>query len=205
MAMERTAKSLRVGFDLDGVVYDFRRAMSDYLLSTGRLHCRLEDALPDWDFFIGWGMSLDEYLALYREGVDAGIVLRLGDPLPGSVEATRRLAEAGHSIHIVTDRSIGTARGVSARHTAAWLAEHGFVFDSLTFSSDKTSVATDFFIDDRWENYVARQRVDMDCHLLTRPWNMDFGDDAVCRVASIEEYVDRVLDVSRSTADALVG
>lgn len=191
-------QSYRVGFDLDGVVYDFRKAISEYLVGSGIAACRLEDALPHWDFFEGWGMSLSEYLDHYRAGVDAGYVLRVGDPLPGSVEATVRLAEAGHSIHIVTDRRVGTELGVSARHTAAWLAEHGFVFDSLTFSSDKTVVPTDFFIDDRYENYVARVEAGLSCHLLTRPWNVDLGDAFTQRVQSLDEFVNIVL--SHSTA-----
>lgn len=184
---------LRIGFDLDGVVYDFRKAMSEFLVASGRPECTLDAAAPHWDFFEGWGLALPEYLDAYRAGVDAGYVLRVGDPFPGCVEATSRLAEAGHSIHIVTDRSVGTEPGVASRHTAAWLAEHGFVFQSLTFSSDKTAVPTDFFIDDRWENYEARQKAGQDCHLLTRPWNIDRGDETTQRVTSVEEFVDIVL------------
>lgn len=188
-----TRNGLRIGFDLDGVVYDFRKALSEFLVASGRTECTIEAALPHWDFFEGWGLNLNEYLDLYRAGVDAGYVLRVGDPYPGAVDATRTLAAAGHSIHIVTDRSVGTDAGAPARHTAAWLAEHGFVFDSLTFSSDKTVVPTDYFIDDRYENYVARRSAGQNCHLLTRPWNADLGDHTTTRVASVDEFVEVIL------------
>ncbi|WP_157551274.1 5' nucleotidase, NT5C type [Nocardioides jensenii] len=193
----------RVGFDLDGVVYDFRRAISDYLVNAGRTECSLDRAHPHWDFFKGWGLTLEEYLDLYKAGVDAGQVLRHGDPLPGSVEATETLARAGHSIHIVTDRSVGSQPGISSRHTAAWLADHNFVFHSLTFSSDKTAVDTDFFIDDRFENYVARVAKGLNCHLLTRPWNQDLGDKDTQRVDSVEEFVDIVLRGSTASTRSL--
>lgn len=184
---------LRIGFDLDGVVYDFRRALSDYLVASGRTECTVENALPHWDFFEGWGLTVDEYLALYRAGVDDGYVLRVGEPIPGSVEGMKRLSEAGHSIHIITDRRVASDPDVPARLTKAWLMEHNVPFDSLTLSSDKTAVATDHFIDDRFENYVARLRAGMNCHLLTQPWNTDLGDRNTTRVATIDQFVDEIL------------
>jgi 5' nucleotidase, deoxy (Pyrimidine), cytosolic type C protein (NT5C) len=193
----------RVGFDLDGVVYDFRRAISDYLVNTGRTDCSLDRALSHWDFYEGWGLTLDEYLDLYEAGVDAGQVLRYGDPFPGSVEATEALERAGHTIHIVTDRSVGSRPGISSRHTAAWLADHNFVFHSLTFSSDKTAVDTDFFIDDRFENYTARVAKGLNCHLLTRPWNQDLGDRDTQRVDSLEEFVEIVLGTATASTHNL--
>lgn len=188
-----SGRSLRIGFDLDGVVYDFRKALSEYLVGAGHPQCTVEAARPDWDFFHGWGLSLDEYMDLYRAGVDAGYVLRVGDPLPGVVDAMRRLTDAGHTIHIVTDRSVGSEPGISAQHTAAWLAEHRFVFNSLTFSSDKTVVPTDYFIDDRYENYLARKKAGLGCHLLTRTWNVELGDRSTMRVKSVDEFVQTVL------------
>jgi hypothetical protein len=190
---ETTASGLRIGFDLDGVVYDFRQAMSDYLISIGRSECRIEAALPEWDFFKGWGLTLNEYLDLYRNGVDAGYVLRVGDPFPGSVQAMSQLAAAGHTVHIVTDRSIGSEPGIAKRHTEDWLAEHKFTYHSLTISSDKTSVATDFFIDDRYENYLARTEAGQNCHLLSRPWNVELGGDSIQRVESVRDFVRLIL------------
>jgi hypothetical protein len=185
--------SFRVGFDLDGVVYDFRRYLSEYLVSIGRPECRLEDALPHWDFFEGWGLTLNEYLDLYRTGVDAGYVLRVGAPLAGSVEAINRIAAAGHSIHIVTDRSVASSPGLPAQLTEAWLHEHRIPFDTLTMSADKTVVPTDFFIDDRYENYVSRVQAGLSCHLLNRTWNEGLGDATTRRVSSVGEFADAVI------------
>ncbi len=193
-----TPDQLHVGFDLDGVVYDFRQAMSDYLISIGRTECSIESALPEWDFFKGWGMTLSEYLALYRDGVDAGYVLRVGEPMPGAVQAMCQLSEAGHAIHIVTDRSVGSEPGISECHTKAWLADHRFRYDTLTISSDKTVVPTDFFIDDRYENYVARRQAGLSCHLLTRPWNVALGDDSTERIDSIDDFVRAILQAEHT-------
>ena len=162
---------MRIGFDLDGVWYDFRQSLSDYLVATGRSDCTVANAAPHWDFFKGWGMSVGEFMEAYRESVDCEFMFINGEPYPGAVESSAILANAGHSIHVVTDRSVGSKRGASSILTAKWLAENGFIFDSLTFTSDKTSVHTDAFVDDRAENYLALKAAGVNAYLLTRPWN----------------------------------
>jgi hypothetical protein len=179
---------MRVGFDLDGVWYDFRRAHSEFEIARGNTHCTLEACDPGWDYFEGWGMSLDDWLRSYAEGVDAGVVLRHGEPMPGAVWSSRRLAELGHTIHIVTDRSIGTDLGSASRATAAWLADNGFVFHSLTFSRDKTVVPVDVFIEDRLQNADALNAHGTPCYLINRPWNAPHDDDRL-RVDTLEGFV----------------
>ena len=162
---------MNVGVDLDGVVYAFKEAFVGYLQEQGYSHCTLEAATSTWYFFEGWGMTLDEYLQHFHAGVDAGYIFTKGEPEEGTVEATHKLHENGHKVHIVTDRSMGTRKGESARATVKWLAEHGFYFDSITFTADKTSVPTQVFIDDKVENYIALWNAGTTCYLLDRPWN----------------------------------
>lgn len=174
----------RVGFDLDGVIYDFRKAHSEFEIGRGAADCTLEAALDEWDYFLGWGMNLEEWLTSYAAGVDAGQILWRGDPLPGALEAFKTLHERGHTIHIVTDRAIGADPEAA---TKAWLGEHGLDYDSLTFSRDKTVVETDFFIEDRLQNADAINAAGGRCYLINRPWNRD--DDERPRVDSLEEFV----------------
>lgn len=182
----------RVGFDLDGVVYDFRAAHSAFEVARGNEHCALELAADHWDYFEGWGQSLDDWLKSYAEGVDAGQVLWLGDPLPGAVDTSHRLKAAGHSIHIITDRSIGTHPQEATR---SWLDGVGFVYDTLTFSRDKTCVPTDIFIEDRLENADTLNAAGTLCYLINRPWNARPGDSRP-RVDTLDEYFDRVQNFS---------
>lgn len=187
---------MRIGFDLDGVVYDFRRALSDYLLAKGLDHCTIENTADHWDFFEGWDFTVADFLREFTAGVDAGVIFRRGEPLPQAVWATRSLAELGHTIHIVTDRMVGTDPGASQRATAAWLADHGFVFHSLTFSADKTVVATDVFIEDKLGNADALNAAGSRCYLINRPWNhapdLD-GHAPRLRVADLREFVAEVI------------
>lgn len=180
-----------VGFDIDGVCYDFRAVHAQFEVGRGNHHCALELAADHWDYFEGWGLSLDEWLTSYREGVDAGVILRDGDPFPGAVEATHALKTAGHTVHFITDRSIATDPTEPERATRYWLDRHGFAYDALTISRDKTSVPTDYFIEDRYENAVALDHSGSRSYLINRPWNTDrpFGR----RVDTLDEFVSAVL------------
>lgn len=176
---------MRVGFDMDGVIYDFRRAQSDFEIARGNAHCALELADDHWDYFEGWGWTVDQWLRYYAEGVDAGQILRLGEPLPGAVDAFNALRASGHTIHIVTDRSVGDD---PQRATREWLADYGFVYDSLTFSKDKTATPTDIFIEDRLQNADALNAAGTLCYLINRPWNA-VPLDTRPRVDSLEQFV----------------
>lgn len=177
---------MRVGFDMDGVIYDFRQAHSDFEVGRGNAHCSIERAFDCWDYFEGWGFTLDDWLKSYAEGVDAGQILRHGEPLPGAVMAFRELRAQGHSIHIITDRSIGSDPQGATR---AWLEDHGFVYDTLTFSRDKSAVPTDIYIDDRLENADAlNHQTSTLCYLINRPWNQQPNDHRP-RVDTLDEFV----------------
>lgn len=161
---------MRVGIDLDGVCYNFAASVREYL-------CRHEYADPEtctdptrWEFYEDWGLTLEDFLAACHAGVDAGLIFTHGDPYPNTAEAFARIKGAGHTIHVVTDRSFGTA-GASEAATRAWLDTHGLPFDSLTFSSDKTVVRLDTMVDDKPSNFLALQAAGVDAWLLTRPWN----------------------------------
>jgi hypothetical protein len=179
---------MRVGFDLDGVVYDFRKAHSDFEVGRGNLHCAIDKALDHWDYFHGWGFTLDDWLTSYAEGVDAGQILRTGEPMLGAVEAAEALSLAGHTIHIVTDRSIGVDPESATRE---WLHKVGFPYCSLTFSRDKRAIPTDIFIEDRLENADALNEAGTLCYLINRPWNRVTGDTRP-RVDSLAEFVREV-------------
>ncbi len=141
---------MRIGIDLDGVVYDFTGALREHVhITTGRSR----ESMPDptcWEFYaVDWGMTLDEYLDFARDGVESGGVFSFGVPMSGAVETMTRLKDAGHTLHIVT------ARGLAPRafeKTCSWLRRHKVPFDTLTFAEDKTVVKLDAFIDDRPKN-----------------------------------------------------
>lgn len=137
--------SLRIGLDMDGVIYDFASAWCKWV--------GIEPEPPtSWEFYEDRGFTKARYLETFREGVDAGFIFSTGKPIRGARAGIRRLRQAGHTIHIVTDRFIGSRSQIN---TAFWLQAWRIPFDSLTFAHDKTLVRTDAFLDDKPGNVDA--------------------------------------------------
>lgn len=190
---------MKVGIDLDGVCYDFVAALRTWLTSKGRDPRGLPEA-NCWDFFRDqWGMTTAEFIAECAEGVDAGVIFREGDPMPQARWALQALHGMGHTVHIVTDRSFGRR---SQENTAAWLAEHGIRFDSLTFSADKTIVRTDAFVDDKPANVEALRKAGVRAFLFDRPHNQEARH--LRRVATLADFVREVELMSEEEPESIL-
>lgn len=186
-----TARPLRVGQDLDGVIYPFDVMVKEYLRFTG-VDVSTFGPAQHWHFYRDWGYSDAEFVDFCNQGVDAGFLFAVGDLFDDAADAWRRIKNAGNSIHVVTDRGFG-APGNSERNTRKCLADNGLEFDSITFTSDKTSVPVDVFIEDKLENYDALEAAGVPAFLITRPWN--YQEDDRRRVSGMAEFADIITGV----------
>lgn len=181
---------MRLGIDLDGVLYDFGDSVRRYLNSIGRTY-GFKDDHPEphtWNFYEYWGMDLPEFKKICDDGVDAGYVF-CGPARPGAVEAVTEVYEAGHDLIVITDRSFGRDPKNSQANTLEWWESNGFPpFDEIVFSSDKTCVSTDIFIEDKLENYDKLIAAGTPCFLINRAWNFVPGGDGRTRIDDISEY-----------------
>ena len=186
---------MRVGVDLDGVGHIFERGFAASLLAHGGWgYTRsavdlLYGEAQSWTFYEDLGLNLEEFTATCNYGADEGILFN-GHVHDGFVDALARIKAAGHEVHIITDRAYGSTPEASRRITRLWLHELGVEYDSLTFSSDKTCVPTDFFIEDKPSNYDALVAAGVYCYLVNRPWNTDHVVPTSHRVASVSEFAD---------------
>lgn len=192
-------RTLDVGVDMDGCVYNFTAALRCWVhLSTGRPF----DTLPDpvtWTGYVDqWGLSPDEFRTCFRDAINAGIMFRHGIAYPGAIEALWDLRAAGHRLHIVTDRLLPGAEDAAVANTKAWLAEHNVPFDTLRFGHDKTAVAMDCFIEDRPENHDALAGAGGYPVLMDRPYN---ASHPARRVRDWAEFV-AVVDALARSAEA---
>lgn len=181
---------MRIGFDLDGVLYDFAGSLRAYLVQYEGF---TSDQLPDptcWEFYeVDWGLSLKEYLEYCELGVNAGEVFSWGWPEAGAAGVIDLLRNDGHTIHIVTHRKFGRK---SATNTELWLNQNNIRYDTLTFAADKTLVNVDIFIEDNVDNYLALQAAGVHAVLMDRPWNQHAPEHAK-KVHDLCEFRDYIL------------
>lgn len=159
---------MRLGIDLDGCCYDFHGAMRRYLTQR-KGYAASELPEPDrWNVWDCWGLDRQEWQTLFVQGVAEGVLFRQGDTYPDVAWTIDRLRAAGHTIHIVTDRDVHPA---AASSTTRWLADQAIPYDTLTFSSDKTVVPVDVFIEDSPDNARTLEDAGVQVLLMDRPWN----------------------------------
>lgn len=173
-----------VGYDLDGVGYDFGASVRAYLDSIGMVVPEI--VYDKWDFYDYWGMTREEFTQICHDGADAGFIFGGKAEREGFAEATQLTHMLGHKNIVITDRSFGMVPEVSQGLTKAWLADIAAVWDEIYFSPDKTCVLTDMFVEDKIENYDALDAAGVEVYLIDRPWNQ--CEDDRRRIESVSEY-----------------
>lgn len=186
-----------VGFDWDDVVMPWYDRAVEVCRDAGICPAGLEPRT--WAQHEEMGCTLDEWIAALDAATESGVLYDT-QPFPGAVEAMRRLYFEGHWIHIVTAR--GTFHGnrwneriheITREQVEEWAVPH----HSLTFTRDKASVPTDFFIDDNLRNYHALDSAGVEVYLLNRPWNAvdetKIDTLGLRRVNTVDEFVDIIL------------
>ena len=184
---------MRIGIDLDGVLYNFGDSVKRYLDHIGQGHLWKSGPTPSpfWDFYKDWGWTGQQFVDMCNAGADAGFIFT-GPAREGAVEAMGRIAATGNEIIIITDRPFGSSPMVSQANTEEWLWQHGIEYDELWFSADKTCAPTDMFVEDKLENYDALVANGTAAYLINRAWNHVDGGDARRRIDSISEFADAV-------------
>jgi 5'(3')-deoxyribonucleotidase len=190
---------LRVGFDLDGVLFDFARSVQEYMRSLG-LKCEWkgeDEGAQSWDFYKQWDLSIDEFIEICDDGVDAGYIFR-NNVHRGSHYALEMTKAMGHDIIIITDRNFGNPKTNSQKATVEWWEWAGFPdYTELHFSPDKTIVHTDTFVEDKLENYDVLEAAGVDVYLVNRPWNYIEGCTRN-RIDGVREYPNAISQLTKS-------
>lgn len=163
---------MKIGVDIDGVLYPFMEDISAYLRRHG-IDADL-NAWQGWSGYSAWGLDKASWRAWCDRAADEGVLFNSMAPYPGAAEAMRELTAAGHFLHLVTARDFGTDYSW-VRNTCAWLSRFEIPFHSLTFDPDKTVVEVDVFVEDNLSNHDALVDVGRRVYLIDTRYNQAEG------------------------------
>lgn len=167
-----TDRPLRVGVDLDGVVYDWLGMFRGWCATaTGADPGRYFTATT-YDFYQQWGLTKDEFYQHYAEAVNARVAYTTGPPLPGAARVIKAIRDAGHRVVIVTARAAGDP-ALTTQDSLAWLDDHGIVYDEFHLAEDKTTIPFDVLIDDAPTNGLAALEAGRETFLFSQVYNHD--------------------------------
>ena len=195
--------TLDVLVDIDGVLYPFPEEFTPY--AADQLGRHLELDTTRWEFYEAWGLDHAGFVELVTQGVGERRLWWEGAPyadVPGAID---RIQAGGHRIHLVSARDItGTEAAMAA--TNHWLAEHGFVVESVTLAQDKPLVLAQLgldpsrcvAVDDGPHHVRAWEAAGVRAMVLDR-WGTYRGDHrAAPDLDGFADFVDRIADGSWS-------
>lgn len=179
---------MRIGLDIDDVLYPWFDSAHAACAKAGIT----SGVIPtSWSPYEEYGIERE----LWHETIAAAVdTMYQSPPFEGAVEQVCRLKDAGHTVHLVTARGALKHGDQIRAQTAIWAAAFEVPHDSLTFSTDKTVVRTDYFLDDNHGNWRSLWNDgDTRAYLLTKPWNRQHDIAPMWRVETLEQFVNIVL------------
>lgn len=200
-------------WSLDLSRYDVMVDIDDVLMPTiDEIHERsrlagLHDgsAGPEWTGWTAYGCPEQAYWNIWTQFANEGGYLNTA-PIPGSVEALRRLFFGGARIHLVTARGFMAHADRIRSWTPDWVEEFAVPHTSLTFARRKDEametilrsygdspckVAFDYAIDDSPKNVRALDVAGVEAYLLSHHHNR--ADDYRLRVSTVGEFADIIV------------
>jgi hypothetical protein len=179
--MTRAAPPKKVAvLDIDGVIYDYPGPVAHAAaIVTGR---PLEEFTPAtmWRFAtVQWGIDPAVYKEITHYAITHRHLFDCGAPLPGSLPGWRRLRTAGVRIHVATAVDFDDLTSKARAQRLHWLADWGFEYDDITFTSNKDSVAAEYLargyevhaIDDYEKNILALSLTGATTYVADQLWN----------------------------------
>lgn len=197
---------MRVGFDLDGVLYNYSDSVYatmclpeidlGHLWKSGPTPKSFWNYYEDWKNEDGTPWTFAQYKRVVDYGVDKGIVFGPGFFRPNARETVERIAKMGHEIIFATDRFFGSDPTNSHRNTYEAMEAEGIEYDELHFTKDKTSVKLDTMVEDKLDNYDALVAAGTPTWLINRAWNEVEKGDARMRIPDIADYGDAIAQLT---------
>lgn len=161
---EPIGEKFTIGVDVDGVLRDFTGSLTRLY----KYHYPDHEVLPitEWGLEKFFPIGKDIYKFAFEDHY--GQIMLLAEARVDMVNAVNSLHRLGYRIHIITSQPKGK-EGV----TIDWLREHGVSYDAVTFTSLKSDVLCDAYIDDGEHNIndLVRARKKSLIYLMDQPWN----------------------------------
>jgi hypothetical protein len=202
---------LDVMFDIDDVIFPTMMSIHELARQAGYHN---NDVDPSWSGWEPYNIPEQAYWDLWSDFALSGGYVNT-EPIPGAIEAMRRLYFEGHRIHLVTARGFMNHASDIRTWTPQWVEEFGVPWHSLTFARDKVGAMHeleiefggspwardvaeerppffDYGIDDSPRNVDALRAARVNCYLLDHVHNKSHV--AEHRVASVDDFVDMILE-----------
>lgn len=195
-AKHRDLSAVDVMIDIDEVLMPTIDSIHLRAYEAG-LHDNSEP-MKTWAGYEQYGCPPGVYWDLWSDFALQGGYLTT-PPIPGSVEALRRLYWEGHRIHLVTARGFMQHADEIRTWTPEWVETFAIPYHTLCFARDKVAIQGDLGVrfdygaDDSPKNFNALYADGVSMYLVNHPHNAEADIPPERRVDSLDEVVDTII------------
>ena len=176
---------MKIGLDLDGVVFDFHKPFVDEINRRYGKNLRVED-WTDYNF-TNSGLTIEELWQLVESVSKSGGFCDL-DLIEGAVENLEEISK-NNSIHVITHRLYR-----AKQDAVALLEDYNVPYDSISFTGEKDRTGKilelDLAIDDTPKMCLKYQGAGIHPLLFHQPWNKYF--EFPCKVKNWYEAAETI-------------
>lgn len=174
-----------IGVDLDEVACQYINGLREFMVLRNNVPADQVAALyPDIDTyeFDNWGEDFKTNFANYHgEAVESGIYATL-KPYENASEMLWKLNDEGYHIRIITSRFVKNEKRQQAFvmwTTGQFLDEHNIPFRDIAFTSRKTEIHADVYLDDAPKNIRAFRESGAEHIIFDKVYNREFEGNRV--------------------------
>jgi len=173
---------IRLGLDLDGVVYNFVDEFRTYVSTQRRVDPASLAEIDKWEFYLDWGMTEGEYFETLQEAAIGGHIFKSGQIYEGAAEAVAEVRDMGFEIVAITARKLTDIvldHQIIYDNTANWLTMNGIEFDELIVTNNKVGHGLNVLVDDHLGNVHNFIAAGGKGFIFDRPWNQGSNYDRI--------------------------
>jgi FMN phosphatase YigB (HAD superfamily) len=179
---------MKIGFDVDEVLYPFVDALRSYAVATNHPCARRTTVPQSWQFYQDWGLTEEGFDDLANEAAEDGFLFSQS-PHHGVNRVLQHVRNAGHDVVLVTARYHGPD---PLGQTLDWVERWDVPCDYVHVTKGKHLIEMDTFVDDRYDTVLNLRQIGVDAYLLHTPHTPAYTVGAPI-VTSLVHYIDRVV------------
>ena len=169
-----------IGLDLDGVTVQYEKGFREFVSKKLNKDESEFPALTNYSTIkSGWPLKdEEEFRTLHAEAVTNGLYTSL-EAIPGAAEALKRLANDGYKFRVITARLMRPGQHAEVvSQTAKSLDILGIPYKDISFTSEKTEINADVYVDDAPYNIDALRANGKPVVAFAQPYNKDYSGRA---------------------------
>lgn len=186
MSKEKTI----IGIDIDGVLADYVYGLRTFVSEKlGVPRSQLPE--PTDYHFSNWGEDFTKNFRNYHaEAVNKGLYLAL-DSTAFASQVVSILNDEEYHIRIITSRFVKPGQHATVvKDTALWLDNNGIPYRDIMFTSRKTDVYADLYIDDAPSNIEEFQKAGKNALIFNTSYNQEVtGYPRVNNWLEVKDYI----------------